>query len=400
MLLRARARRGKEDPSRMGERLGRTAVARPSGRLAWLHGVSVGESLSLLPVVERLAGESPEVAILVTSGTSASGDVLRRRLPRTVIHQYVPLDTPGAVDAFLDHWRPDLGVIVESELWPNLLLGAAARGAKLALVSARLSEQSYRAWRRAPGAARAMFATFDLVLARDAAAAGRLRGLGARIDGVADLKLGAPPLPVDDREFDRFRATLGERPVILAASTHPGEEAAALDGFIAAKGGRQGALLIIAPRHAERGPMIAELAQERGLTTILRSRQADPADAEVYVADTVGETGLWYRLARLAFMGGSLAAGLGGHNPLEPARLGCPIVSGDKTDNWPIYRDLAQVGAAILVEDASHLEPAFRAALEGGDQLSAMARKARDYVAGRDAESAAAITRVLALLNR
>jgi 3-deoxy-D-manno-octulosonic-acid transferase len=399
MLLRARAGAGREDASRLGERLGRAGPPRPEGRLVWLHGVSVGESLSLLPLAERLRDERPDVAVLVTSGTRASGEVLARRLPPSVIHQYAPLDVPGAVDAFLDHWRPALAVIVESELWPNLIFGAAARGAKLALVSARLSRGSFNAWARAPGAARAIFGAFDLVLARDAEAARQLRRLGARVDGVADMKLGAAPLPVDDRELDRLRASLRERPVMLAASTHPGEEAMVLDRFISAKGDRADPLLIIAPRHVERGSIVASLARDRGLASAQRSEQTDPAGLDAYVADTVGEFGLWYRLARLAFLGGSLTPGLGGHNPLEPARLGCPVVSGDKVDNWPIYRELARCGAVLLVDGADALDPAFRAALEAPAPLASMAETAREYVASRDAEAAAAITRVLALLD-
>ncbi len=222
--LRGRVRRGKEDPARWGERLGRTPLARPPGRLAWLHGVSVGESLSLLPLAARLRARAPDVTVLVTSGTRASADLLSARLGEGTLHQYAPLDTPGAVRRFLGHWRPDLGVLVESELWPNLILQARAAGVRLALVSARLSDRSLDGWRRAPAAARTLLSAFDLLLARDEAAATRFGSLGARVDGLADLKFGAAPLPADPDVLAGARAALARRPVLLGASTHPGED--------------------------------------------------------------------------------------------------------------------------------------------------------------------------------
>jgi 3-deoxy-D-manno-octulosonic-acid transferase len=394
-----RARRAKEDAGRWREKLGEASEMRPAGRVAWLHGVSVGESLSLLPLIDALARERPDVVVLVTSGTRASGELLAQRLPDGVIHQYAPLDTPGAVAKFLRYWRPNVGVVVESELWPNLIFDAAARGMKLALVSARLSDRSFRSWSRAPDAARALLAAFDLILARDAEAAGRLTVLGARVDGLADLKLGAAPPAADTGELARLRGGLNDRPVILAASTHPGEETAVLERFRAVRGARRDPLLIIAPRHTERGPAVVRLAQDLGLTAAARSDEADPTDLDVYVADTMGEIGLWYRLARVAFLGGSLTPGLGGHNPLEPARLGCPVVSGDKVDNWPIYHDLDCAGGVVLIDRAEGLDPVFAAALDDPKAFAPMAAKARAYVAGRDAQAADAIARVLALLH-
>jgi 3-deoxy-D-manno-octulosonic-acid transferase len=399
LWLALRARRGKEDAGRWREKLGEASAIRPAGRLAWLHGVSVGESLSLLPLIEALQRDRPDVAVLVTSGTRASGELLAQRLPRTAIHQYAPLDTPGAVDRFLRSWRPNLGVVVESELWPNLLMEAASRGLKLALVSARLSERSVRAWSRAPDAARALLGAFDLILARDDEAAARLTALGARVDGLADLKFGAAPPGVDVGELAWLRSRLGDRPVLLAASTHPGEEAAVLDRFRAVRDARRDSLLILAPRHVERGPSVTRLARERGLTAAARSDTRDPSGLDVYVADTLGEIGLWCRLARIAFLGGSLTSGLGGHNPLEPARVGCPVVSGDRVDNWPVYRDLARAGAVHLIDRAESLDPVFVAALSDPRSLSPMADKARAFVAERDAQVAASIARVTALLD-
>lgn len=398
-LLRARALAGKEDSTRVAERLGHASQARPHGLLIWLHGVSVGESLSLLPLVSRLRSERPGVVALVTSGTRASANLLEGRLPRGVIHQYAPVDTPNAVTLFLDHWRPRLGVFVESELWPNLILAAQERGIRLALVSARMSRRSFEGWKRAPAAARAILGAFHLILARDDEAAGRLRALGAGVDGVADLKFGADPLPADPAKLAVLRAALGGRVVILAASTHAGEEALVLERFAAVAGaGGDGPLLIIAPRHVERSAEITQLCIERGLSAARRTLSPSPDGLDIYVADTVGELGLWYRLAALALLGGSLAPGVGGHNPLEPARLGCPFISGAYVEGWPVYGDLmaAQATRCVRPDD---LGDSFRAALDDPDRLAAMAGRARRFVLARDGEMRAAHARILALLD-
>ena len=187
-LLEARARRGKEDPARLGERLGHASAPRPDAPLAWLHAVSVGESVSLLPLVGALAAERPDLALLVTSGTRASAEILARRLPPSALHQYAPVDTPGAVSRFLAHWRPDAGIFVESELWPNLILAAREAGVRLALVSARMTQKSAKGWSSRPAAVRVVLESFELVLAQDAATADRLTQLGARVAGRLNLK--------------------------------------------------------------------------------------------------------------------------------------------------------------------------------------------------------------------
>lgn len=355
-LLGRRARRGKEDPGRLPERLGRTAIDRPPGPLAWLHGASVGEGLSLLPLVQALRARRPDLQLLVTSGTTTSAELLGRRLPADVIHQYAPLDTPKSARRFLDHWRPDLVVLAESELWPNLILGAEDRGARVALVSARLSARSLAGWGRQAGSARRLFGAFDLVLAQDDATAAALAGLGARDDGRLNLKLTGEPLPAEEAALARARAAAGDRPVFLAASTHPGEEALVLDAF--ARLGR--GLLVIVPRHPSRGAEIAALAAERFPVRRQGAGETFDGAAPVYVADRLGELGLWFRLARAAFVGGSLVPGIGGHNPLEPARLGCPSITGPHLENWQSVYDA--LGDRIArVSDAEGLAGAFDA---------------------------------------
>ena len=398
-LLRRRLARGKEDPARLGERLGHAGRPRPEGVLVWLHGASVGEALSLTSLVEALAAARPDVTLLVTSGTRTSAALMAERLPPGAIHQYLPVDGPAAVARFLDHWRPSLGVFVESELWPNLLLAARARGVRLALLSAKLSQASFRGWRRAPAAARRLFEGFDLILAQDDRADERVTALGGEVAGVADLKFGAAPLPADGAVLAARKAELAARPMILAASTHPSEEALIWTRWRSVIEGRPDKpLLVIVPRHPERGPAIAAAARLEGFTTGLQSVNADLSVA-VFVADALGELGLWFRLARLAVMGGGFVDGVGGHNPLEPARLGVPVVSGRKVENWATaYRDLEATQAVLLVEDAADLDPPMRQALDDPAALTAMANHARAYVASRDDAARAVAGLVLKLI--
>ncbi len=379
MLLNARAQRGKEDPARIGERLGHASAPRPDGPLVWLHGASVGESLSLLPLIERLRAGRPDLAVLVTSGTIASAELIARRAPEGVVHQYAPIDAPGVVERFLDHWRPNLAVFVESEVWPNLLLSAKARGAKLALVSARLSEASIAGWAKRPEAARALFRGFDLVLAQNDAIAEGLRSLGARDHGRLNLKLAGAPLSVDQIALAELRAVAGDRPVLLAASTHPGEDEIVLGAFQKISGY---ALLVIVPRHIARAADIRDAAQARGFETALRTEQPF-GEAHVYIADTLGEMGLWFSLAATALVGGSLLRGPGGHNPVEPAQLGCPIITGPHVENWlEIYASLIGASAAVVATDALDLTAAFTEALLRPAAAQERAERARGIVSG------------------
>jgi 3-deoxy-D-manno-octulosonic-acid transferase len=399
-LLAARARAGKEDSVRLGERLGHAGAPRPAGRLVWLHGASVGEGLSLLPLVEALAAAPDAPALLVTSGTRTSAELLGRRLPPAAIHQYVPVDGPRAAARFLDHWRPDLAVFAESELWPNLILGARQQGARTALVSARLSASSLKGWARAPGAARILLGGFDRVLAQDDETAARLARLGARDDGRLNLKLAGEPLPADPAALADARAAIGERPVLLVASTHPGEEALPLDVFAFLKDRPERPLLVIVPRHPGRGAAIEAQARADGFATARRSARLAPSGAvEVYVADTLGELGLWFRLARLAVMGGSLVERIGGHNPLEPARLGCPVASGPHIDNWRgVYDDLQAERAVRRVEGPATLAAVMAEALADPTELRTEAVRAAAFAARQSGVVAAAATQLQALL--
>ncbi|HEY3798698.1 MAG TPA: 3-deoxy-D-manno-octulosonic acid transferase [Caulobacteraceae bacterium] len=394
-LLRARARRGKEDPDRLGERLGHASAPRPEGPLVWMHAISVGESVSLLPLAAALADQRPDLAFLVTSGTRASAEVMARRLPAGAIHQYAPIDTPGAVARFLGHWRPQLGLFCESELWPNLILGARRQGARLALVSARMTDRSARAWRARPSAARAMLRCFDEILVQDAATAERLTSLGGAVSGRLNLKRLGAPLACDTGALATLTGALGARQVVVAASTHAGEEAL-IAGAVETLDPRP--LLIVAPRHIERGAEIAA-ALASGKVARRAAGEALTPDTEIYVADTLSELGLWLRLADVAVVGGSFGRGIGGHNPLEPARLGVGAITGPDVANFAdIYAEMIGAGAATMAEDEAELAGQLAAVLEDAERLGAMRAAAGAYAARQGDQLAAALAALTPLL--
>ena len=395
LWLRARVRRGKEDEVRWREKLALAPVDRPSGGLVWLHGASVGEGLSLAPLAQAMRAAAPAMTVLITTGTTTSGALLAERLPAGVFHRYAPLDTPGAARRFLDGWRPSLAVFAESEIWPNLLRAARARGVATALVSARLSAASLRGWARAPGAARDMFGGFAGVLAQDDATAQGLLALGARDDGRLNLKLAGDAPPIDAGALAAAREAFGGAPVVLAASTHPGEEAIALDAF--RRLDRADARLVIVPRHPARGAEVAATAIAAGFTARRRAAGEPPGSAAVYVADTLGELGLWYAVAASALVGGSLLPGPGGHNPLEPARLSRPILTGPHVANWAdVYARLGD--AATTVRDPAELAAAWAADLDRRDAaLARAARGAERAAAAAGGDLADVARRLLAL---
>jgi len=330
MLLRRRGRRGKEHRDRAAERLGHAGMARPQGKLVWVHGASNGECLAALPLIEALAAKG--VAVLMTSGTVTSAELMEERLPPGAIHQFVPIDTPRATQRFFDHWRPDVGLFVDSDLWPNLILGAQGRGVKLALVNARMSQRSFEGWRWAKKSAAAILSAFDVCLAQDEEIADRFRKLGAPdVRVVGSLKEDAPPLPFDPARLAELKAAIGTRPVLLAAQTHPGEDETILPAHDTLRRTHPELLTILVPRHPVRGPDIAMLCDTRKAARRALGEKIEP-DTEVYIADTLGELGLFYRLTPFCFVGGTLIPA-GGHNPLEPARLHCAVMAGPHTHN-------------------------------------------------------------------
>lgn len=355
--LSLRLRRGKEHPERFGERLGKPSRERPAGPLIWVHAASVGECLSILPLVERVKGLEPAPSILVTSGTVTSARLMAERLPDGAFHQFVPVDRISYIRGFLNHWRPDAVLWAESEFWPNLVMETSAWGVPIVLVNGRISDRSFARWKRHPGTIAHLLRCFTLCLGQTEQDAERLRGLGA--EGATcpgNLKYAVPPLPADPEELKNLEgATLGRR-VWLAASTHAGEEEVCGDIHQGLRGSIPGLLTTIVPRHPQRGREITRSLRQRGLSVSQRS-VGEPIgeQTDIYVADTIGELGIFYRLAELAFIGKSLVP-LGGQNPFEAARLGCPVIFGPHMANFrDMTRRMTELGVAIEVSGADTL---------------------------------------------
>jgi 3-deoxy-D-manno-octulosonic-acid transferase len=380
-----RRRQGREDPLRSRERRGIAGAARPQGPLVWVHAASLGEATAVLGLIERLLERRAGLEVLVTTGTVTSARLLGSRLPPRARHQFVPADLPHWVARFLDHWRPDLALWVESELWPHLVLATHARGTPMVLINARLSARSYRRWQRWPGLIRPMLRAFELCLAQDPVQAERFRSLGVRhVATVGDLKAAAAALPYEEAALSQLRSWIGSRPVWLAASTHAGEEEIAADAHRRVAETHPGLLTIIVPRHPGRGDAIAAMLAAHELRTARRACGEPVArETEIYLGDTLGELGLFYRLAGIAFIGGSLVA-KGGHNPFEAARLDCALLHGPDMSNCAgMAAALAAAGAAATVTSAEDLAQAVAALLaEPGLRAQRAAAAARVAAAG------------------
>ncbi|KQO68709.1 3-deoxy-D-manno-octulosonic acid transferase [Methylobacterium sp. Leaf111] len=373
-LLGWRARRGKEDAGRLAERRGLPGRARPTGRLVWMHGASVGEALSLVGLVDGMIARG--FSVLVTTGTRSAADLIGRRLPAGAVHQYMPLDAPRWVDRFLAHWRPDLALVAESEIWPNTVLGLHRHGIPLLVVNGRMSERSYRGWARTPRTAEALLARIAICLAQTDADADRFRRLGApRVSIAGNLKYDSEVPPADGQQLAHLRDLVGDRPVWVAASTHPGEDAMAARAHARLKERWPRLLTIVVPRHPHRGGDVAACAGAEGLTSARRSQGGRPhGGVDLYVADTLGELGLFYRLGRIVYLGGSLVPH-GGQNPIEPTRLRAAVLHGPHIHNFTqVYAALDEAGGALTVTDADALAKTLDALLADGPRIAAMSR--------------------------
>lgn len=379
LYLLQRQRRGKEDRERFHERLGHAKLERPNGPLIWLHAASVGEAQSVLTLIARLRAERPHVCLLVTTGTVTSARLLRDRLPPGAFHQYVPVDRPMWVARFLDHWRPDLALWVESELWPNLISETQHRKIPMVLLNGRMSAKSFAAWQRARSLVRPLLEGFALCFAQSSVEASRFARLGARrVLTPGNLKYAADPLPAPADHLAALRHAIGARPVWLAASTHPGEEEIAVAAHRILVRTRPDLLTLIVPRHAARGPALARELTAMGVAVARRAVDQPVTDATaVYLADTMGELGLFYRVAPIVFVGGSLVPH-GGQNLLEPARQDCAILHGPHMWNFQeILSEMYRVEATREVTDADSLAREVEILLSDPSSRTARATAAR-----------------------
>jgi 3-deoxy-D-manno-octulosonic-acid transferase len=395
--LRRRARQGKEDFPRLPERLGIPNRPRPEGELVWIHGASVGECLSVLPLVDALL-RTPRRSVLVTSGTVTSAGLMAERLPPRAFHQFAPVDTPNAVARFLTHWHPDIGLFVDSEIWPNLLANAHALDIPLAIINGRMSAKSFTNWRYARSVAAAVFSLYDLCLVQDQETAARFKALGAtNVQVTGSLKADALPLPADPARLHALRSSIAQRPVLLAASMHAGEDEIILSAHDVLHRQFSSLLTIIVPRHPSRGAQIAMLCGPRAVTR--RSQTPEPDnDTTVYIADTIGELGLFYRATSFAFIGGSLVQH-GGQNPLEAANLGSVILAGPYTDNFRQAYDTVfasqGLGRVASSADIATLAAQFFADPRGAQAIGEAARNAVRSLGGAVARTHIAVESML-----
>lgn len=394
--LARRERRGKEVAGRRGERYGRASLPRPDGPLVWFHAASVGETIAILPLVERVRALG--IAPLLTTNTATSAALAAERLPAGALHQVQPLDIRRGVRRFLDHWRPDAALFAESELWPVTMGELARRDVPQLLVNARLSDRSFRRWSRRPALARVLLSHFAHVAAQSPLDAERFAALGAApVTMTGNLKVDASRPPVDANALERLRERVADRPLWLAASLHPAEAPAIAEAAAKLRAERPDALLIAVPRHPERAPTFRAAFEAAGLTVTQRSHDEAPG-GDVYLADTIGEMGLWFRLAPVAYVGKSMGgAAAGGQNPLEAAACGAAVLSGREVANFrEVYRRLVAGGGAKLVPDAATLASLVAHLWAHENDRTAMT----DAADGAVADMAGALERTLGVLSR
>lgn len=381
LWLIVRAKHGKEDPQRLSERFGLASLPRPAGRLVWIHAASVGESLSVLPLITAIIDQG--WCVVLTTSTMTSIDVIKDRLPVGAVHQFAPLDRHAWIKSFLNHWRPELVLWTESELWPNMLTMIAERNICFVLINARISDRAFRRWRRWPSFASHLISAFSMILAQSKDDVRRFIDLGGqRVQRAGNLKFDAKELPIHTANLSALRAQIGQRPVWLTASIHPDEHIAILEAHQRIIGNHPDLLTIIVPRHPARAEEMAALILKEGFTVARRSEEElVHKQTSFYFADTIGEMGLFYALSDIVFIGKTLAVG-GGQNPLEPAQSGCALLFGPDMGNFrEIASELLNSGAAIKINDAITLGEAVNRLLENSIERKLMIKTSKQAVA-------------------
>ncbi len=388
-FLNRRKRRGKEDPKRLRERLGFAGLQRPDGPLLWIHAASIGEAVAMLPLIDALKARY-DAALLITTGTVTSARIMRDRLPEGVLHQFVPLDMPVAINRFLDHWKPDAMLFAESEIWPATVRTLDARGIPFAIVNGRMSAKSTRGWLRAPKVAKALIGRFAVIGAQSSYDGQHFRTLGAEnVVTTGNLKFEVAPPPLDGESLGHLRTAIGRRPVWAALSLHPGEDETVLNAHQAIREADPNCLLLMVPRHPERAPRMAEKAHALGLKTVLRTKMSVPdSGTDAFIFDTLGEIGTVTALAPVALMGGTLIEH-GGQNPIEPIRTGTVVLHGPSTSNFrEVFDALAAVDGVVPVTTAKELSEAVSALLQDEDRRASVSAKAQAVIEGMRGASA------------
>lgn len=405
IYLRRRLKNGREDSTRFPERKGTPSLPRPSGKLVWCHAASVGEAMSLLALINKLRDTCPQTSILVTTGTVTSATLMAKRLPSGAFHQYVPVDRAPWVEKFLNHWQPDLAIWIESELWPNMLAAIRKRQIPAALLNARMSEKSFRSWQRfAPAWSKELLSTFSLILAQTERDAQRLSALSARqAQCVGNLKFAAAPPSCNETELASLRKKIGQRPVWLMASTHPGEEELALSAHKSLSPRHKNLLTIIVPRHPARGDELERMITQEHNLRMARRAHNEPVkpETEIYLADTLGELGLLYRLSPIVVMGGSFLPDSGGHNPIEPAQLGAAIILGPNMKNFEeVARAFLNHAAAIQLNANGDLASQVENLMTDSESRKKLSQAALNLTAAQQETLGRAISALQPWLDR
>ena len=367
--------RKKEDSTRFAERWVDKSIVRPAGSLIWLHVASVGEALSALPLIEKILDDIPQSNVLVTSTTKTSAEMLKEYTSDRFIHQMSPYDTFFVSKRFLNHWKPDLACRVESEIWPRILFELKKRQVPNYLLNARFSSNSLSRMKKNPTSSQYLLSLFDQIHVPEKSTEKFLLDIGLKSENVLKtgfLKDSRSGLRCDEAAFEEFNQVISKRNVWLAASTHKGE-----DEFVLKAHKQLDGLLIIVPRHTERASEIERLASSMGFVCQIRSETPNlRKETEVYVADTMGEMGIWYSLVQIAFIGGSLVE-RGGHNPLEAAQLGVVSFHGPHIYNTSAkYRQLQSEGVSYEVNNADDIVERFNSL--SVKEMEAKAQKAKN----------------------
>ncbi len=371
--IKKRQEKGKEDIKRANERIGRPKIKRPEGKLVWLHGASVGESVSMLPLINRLLENYPDLNIMVTTGTMTSAEVMAKRLPERAFHQYIPIDNPLFTKRFLKHWQPDVALWFESEFWPAMLSSIKKRHIPLILINGRISNKTFKRWQQFDFISKELLSCFTFCLGQSEEDAYRLRVLGAKnATCLGNLKYAGLPLPIDKEKKEEILAQIGERPFWLASSTHNDEELRIAKMHKKLQKQFPNLLTIIVPRHPQRGTEIQKQLQDIGIKSALRSAgETISADTNIYIGDTIGEMGIWYDISPITFIGGSLIPH-GGQNFIEPSRMRNAVLVGPHMHNFSdVVNRSKKADALIQVLDTEELSENLSQLLSNKELLEA-----------------------------
>ena len=403
LIILVRKLQGKEHPERFSERLGEYTIERPSGRVIWFNAVSVGETLSLLPVVNELLSKDPETRILITTTTVTSANILQKRFPKEVIHQFTPVDNEKVSRKFLSYWQPDVAVWCESELWPSIINQTKILDIPMYLINARISKKTLNIWYKLPNTVRWALTSFEKIFCQTNDVKETFICFGVRSECIivaGSTKEQILQLSFDNEEYRQLLNQISDRHVWVAASTHSGEEEIILSAhkkFLELVS--PNSLLVLVPRHPNRGDDVERLVIKENLVCTRRTQNGSlSAKTQVYLADTVGEMGLWFALSHAVFLGGSLVK-VGGHNPYEPIAMDRAILTGPFIANFDeIYERLRLRKACFFVENSESIFLSLKK-LIGHDVRKAYAMRARKCVQSRNSAAKIISTNLQKKLN-